>query len=179
MSLNPNETLNSDTETDEIIGLEGGIVTIAKAHSGGDGVGHHVEVKPDTLESPIPAEVKTTQNGDIAIPTEGDRVLIGYRITGRAIILGTRYGADDTIPDYKPGERVIGHPLSNAHIRLADDGSIRVEGDSGNTIEMKSDGTVVVNGGSNNPITSLSTTKDADGHVTDVSTTKSTDIFVP
>lgn len=178
MTLNPQST-DSDTDSQsDIIGLEGGIVTIAKTHNGDDGVGHHVEVNPDTIDSAITAEVKADQIGDVAIPTEGDRVIIGYRITGRPIILGSRYSISDTVPNYEPGERVIGHPLSDAHIRLTSDGTVRMTDDHGNTIETKSDGSVVINDGSNKVVTDIETTT-SDGYVTSVSTITSDDIFVP
>ncbi len=180
MGLNPTIREQDTTWKDNnTIGVEGAEVTRTQTHTQGDDVGHAVYVKPDTLDRDVLADVATAQTGDVYIPEEGSRVIIGYRVNERPIVLGQRYQIDDTIPEFEPGERVIGHPLSNSHIRLAKDGSITVKGDGGNTIELASDGSVTINGGSANPVTDVTTSTDADGHVTSISLTKSSNIYIP
>ncbi len=178
--MNPNNDDSSRNWMDgEIIGLEGAEVTTAPSHTPDDDINHHIEVKPDTFNEPIPAEVKVEQKGDVSIPTEGSRVIVGYRVNGRPLVLGSRYAKEESVPEYEAGERVIGHPLSDAHIRLASDGSVRVEADNGNTIELESGGSVVVNDGNTQPVTDVSTTSDTDGYVTNVSLTRADGVFVP
>lgn len=168
--MNPNSDDGSQGWLDgQIIGVEGARVVTAPSHDAGDDVRHHVEVKPDTFDEPILADVRVGLTGDACIPTEGSRVTIAYRPSGRPHVVGTRYADGDDIPAYEAGERIIGHPLSNAHVRLASDGTVHVEGD----------GDVVVNGGGTRPVTDVATTTDADGHVTDVSVTRADGVFVP
>jgi hypothetical protein len=181
MGLNPTlqeqETKWKDNST---IGVEGAEVTRTQAHTQGDEVGHSVYVKPDTLDRDILADVATTQTGDVCIPEAGSRVIIGYRVNERPIVLGQRYQIDDTIPDFEPGERVIGHPLSDSHIRLAKDGSITIKGDGGNTIELASDGSVTINGGSTKAIKNVEAGgTNSEGGITSLDITRSSDVYIP
>jgi len=86
-------------------------------------------VQSNFFEESMVAPVAATQAGDIYIPQEGDRVLVGYRSSGQPIVLGTHYDGEYTLPAYKPGERRIGHPASNAFIRLKQNGEVRIESD--------------------------------------------------
>ena len=180
MGLNPANNSQTTTWKDEKrVGVEGAEVIRTSSHTEGDDVGHVVYVKPDLLDRTLPADVAIAQTGDVTIPEEGSRVIIAFRPNERPIVLGQRYKQDETIPDFEPGERVIGHPLSESHIRLAKDGSITVKGDGGNTIELASDGSVTINGGSKNPVTNVTTSTDGDGHVTSITLEKSSDVYVP
>lgn len=158
--MNPYADNDRDWSGGEIVGLEGATVITAPDHSSGDNVNHAIEVKPYTFDEPTPADVRVDQRGDVLIPTEGSRVIIGYRVNGRPLVLGSRYSSDDTIPDYQAGERVIGHPLTNSHVRLAADGTIHVEGDGGNTVELQPNGDVVINGGATLPVTDVDFTNE-------------------
>jgi len=180
MALNPaNNDTNTAWKDETTIGAEGAVVRRTSSHTTGDDVGHTVFVQPDTMEQTIAADVGVAQTGDIQIPTEGSRVLIAYRVNERPTVLCQRYTPEDTLPDFEPGERVVGHPLSDSHIRLSKDGTVTIKGDGGNTIELASDGSVTINGGSNNPVTDVSTSTDGDGHVTSISLTRSSNVYLP
>lgn len=162
MSPNPYIDADPGLNTDEILGLEGAVVSSAQSHASGDDVGHHVQVRTDFFDDPVIAEVIVTQNGDTAIPEEGDNVIIAYRVNGIPIILGSRYANNDTVPDYTPGERRVSASASNdSYVRLLSNGEIHVN----------SDGPIIVNQGSTRPVTdvTVNTQTDSDGHVTNVS----------
>lgn len=179
MNPHSNNDGGASTSPRAIVGYEAATVTTVPSHTAGDGTSHAIMVVPDGHDSPRSAEVPVDQHGDVSLPQEGDPVYVGYKRNGRTIVLGTRYGEDDSIPAFEEGERVIGHPLSDSHVRFAADGTLHVEGDDGNTIELRPDGTIVVNDGSNNPVTDIETSTDSDGHVTSISVTKSDDVYVP
>lgn len=181
MSLNPNEeSLTESGDRYDTVGFESAEVVTAPTHVSGDNVGHHVEVIPDKLDEPVTADVRVDQSGDVAIPTEGERVIIGYRTNSRPIVLGTRYSLSDDIPEFEPGERVIGHSLTDGHIRLDTDGTITVTAANDTaTITIGADGTIQINDGQTKPITDVETTTDGDGHVTDITVTRSNNVYLP
>jgi len=181
MGLNPaNDETNTDWKDENTIGAEGATVTQTKAHSKGDDVGHTIFVKPDTMEREIPADVGVSQTGDVEIPTEGSRVLIAYRVNERPTVLCQRYTPNDDLPEFEPGERVIGHPLSESHIRLAKDGSITIKGDGGNTIKLASDGSVTINDGSTKAIKDVQAgSTNSEGGITSLDITRSNDVYLP
>jgi hypothetical protein len=126
--MNPNTSDDATTQTPEALtGLEVMTVTDAREHNSGDNVGHHVEVQSNFFEESMIAAVRATQIGDVSIPAEGDSVLVGYRSSGQPVVLGSYYKQTDDLPEYKPGERRIGHPASDAYIRLKQDGTIHVQ----------------------------------------------------
>lgn len=163
----------------EIVSIEQADVLTVKSHQSGDNISHEVQIDSRYFEEPVIAAITVNQIGDITVPTQGDRVIVAYQIDGRPIILGTIYTSNDTLPDFEPGERIIGHPMTDSYVRLATDGTIHVEGDGGNTIELQPDGSIVLNGGSTQPVTDVQTTTDVDGHVTSVSLTRADGIYVP
>lgn len=143
MSLNPQSSDDPIQWKDKKrVGVESATVVRTKEHKEGDTVGHICYVKPNTLDQTIPADVVVSQTGDVEIPTEGSRVLIAYRPNERAVVIGQRYQKSDTVPPYKPGERVIGHPETNSTIRLNNDGSVTITNDAESTITLKKDGTI-------------------------------------
>lgn len=112
------------------LGLESMVVTQANKHVLGDDVGHHVEVAPDLFSTSMTAEVLTTQAGDIYLPTEGDTVVVGYRTDDTPVVLGSHYPQEYQLPEFKPGERRIGHPPSDSYIRLKQNGTIQIQHDT-------------------------------------------------
>jgi hypothetical protein len=162
----------------EIIGLEEATVVTSPLNDSSS-VPHRVEVKPFTLDEPMLADVRIAQSGDVSLPTEETRVIIGYRLNGQPVVLGGQYTEGDTLPDVAEGERIIGHSASQSHIKFAQDGSITVKGDGGNTVELSVDGAVVVNGGDTEPVTDVETTENADGYVTDVSLMRADGVYLP
>jgi hypothetical protein len=179
MTLNPQNDDNAGYIDESIVGVEGAYVTETQPHDAGDDVDHAVEVVPETFSGPTVAEILVDLRGDVCVPTEGDWVLVAYRTNGRPVVLGTRYGDNDNIPEFEPGERVVGHPETDSYVRLANDGSILVEADDGTTIECTSDGDIVLNEGQTAPIVDITTTTDSDGHVTSIDVTRADGVFVP
>lgn len=177
-----NPLANNDIQTwknGQNTAFEEATVFTVPTHTASDDVGHVIEVVSDTMDEPQIAEVPTPQSGDVCLPSEGDDVIIGYQTNGTAQVIGTQYENASNIPTFEEGERVVGHPASNAHVRFKVDGTVHIEGDAGNTVELQTDGTIVINGGTEQPVTDVTTTKDADGHVTSISLTHSPDVFVP
>lgn len=198
MGLNPSESEDPDEWRDaNAIGLEGATVTKTQSHSEGDNISHEVYVRPDTMETDVIADVGINQTGDVQIPQEGSRVVIGYRVNERPLVVRQRYSSDDTVPEFDPGERVIGHPLSDSNIRLATDGSVTVTDDDGTSITLDgsgaitltaSDGTsvsldngnVVINGGNTQAITDVSAGETNDnGGITSIDVSRSPSVYVP
>lgn len=181
MGLNPKSESRSGSRNQRgpIRSITTGTVTSAPPHVDGDNVRHHVEVSPDFTDQSYPAEVLVTQNGDVTVPQEGEDVFIGMRPDERVVVLGVRYNRNDDLPEYEPGLRRIGHNPTNSFIELQPDGTVHIENDAGTTFELQPDGDVVIDGGTNNPVTDVTTSEDADGHVTSVSTTVSPNIYVP
>jgi len=179
MGLNPSTETNRRNNSGAIRSFATAVVTSSPEHTSGDDVKHHVEVSPDFTDQTHIAEVAIAQKGDVTIPSEGDEVFITMRPDRRMVVTGVRYERDDDIPPYQPGLRRIGHGPTNSHIELRPDGTVHIENDAGTTVELQPDGDVVIDGGTNNPVTSVTTQTDADGYVTSVNTTKSSNIYVP
>jgi hypothetical protein len=179
--MNPHNDLDDRSWfTGESASYEGAVVTSSPTHTTGDGVTHAVRVSPDTYNGSMEAEIPVTARGDTLIPEEGQRVFVVYRKNTEPLVVAQRYEEDGVEPpSFEPGERRIGHPASDSHVLLQPDGTIRIDGANGNTVELAANGDVIINSGSNNPITDVSTTTDADGHVTSVSTTTSDSIYLP
>ncbi len=143
MSLNPQSSDDPIQWKDKKrIGVESATVVRTKEHKDGDAVSHICYVQPNTLDQTIPADVVVSQTGDVEIPTEGSRVLIAYRPNERAVVIGQRYQNGDTVPPYKPGERVIGHPTTDSTIRMNEDGSVTITNDAESTITLQKDGAI-------------------------------------
>jgi len=140
---------------------------------------HDVDVLPYSFTESITASVAVDALGDVMVPTKDDQVLIGYRANGEKTIIGYLYDGETSLPDLLPGERQVGHPASDTTVTFHDDGSLTITGENDNNIELANDGTVTINDGSTAPIVDVSTSKDADGHVTDVSVARASDVFVP
>jgi len=143
MSLNPQSSDDPIQWKDKKrVGVESATVVRTKEHKKDDAVGHVCYVQPNTLDQTIPADVVVSQTGDVEIPTEGSRVLIAYRPNERAVVIGQRYQNGDTVPPYKPGERVIGHPATDSTIRMNEDGSVTITNDAESTITLQKDGAI-------------------------------------
>jgi len=171
MGLNPSRDSNTtDWKDNNAIGLEGAVVKRTNSHTEGDTVKHVVYVLPDTMDKTVPADVGINQTGDVQIPNEGSRVMIGYRPNERPFVLAQRYKKSDTIPDFEPGERIIGHPLSDSYVKLAADGSVKVFADNN----------VVINDGQTKAITDVSAAStNSDGGITSLNIERSDSVFIP
>jgi hypothetical protein len=169
--MNDNNPVKAATESAsraaEHAYLQEATVMFAPDHSEGDGVTHSVVVSPNGKDTQFPVELPVQANGDVHVPTAGTPVLIGYRKGDRPIIVAIRYTSDADIPSFKAGERRIAHHASDSNIYLRNDGAVEIITDDGTSVVVK-DNTITVNGGSTPVVTDIATTKDADGHVTDV-----------
>jgi hypothetical protein len=138
-----------------------------------------VDVQPVTHDQTIEAEIGVAEHGDGSLPEREETVIIAYRVSDKPVIVQRFYEGDSESPTLDIGERILGHASTDSQIYFQSDGSIRLENDTGATVTLQADGTVSINGGTNSPVTDVTTTTDADGHVTDVSVTRSTDILLP
>lgn len=179
--MNPFSNNDSNKQSylkNKTLAFEPATVITVKKHTEGDDISHIAEVKSAFMDKPQQAYILHDLVGDIIIPSEGDNVIIAYQRNGEPIVVGSQYSDDDTLPPFEEGERVVGHPITDALIRLNKNGEVIIEGDQGNAVHLADDGSIYINGGTNHPITSISTST-SNGYVTSVSTTKSSDIFIP
>jgi len=164
----------------ELASIERGVVTTVKPHQSGDDVAHHVFVRTEYHTPDDPAIVMANTRGDVQLPDVGDRVLVAYRSDDQPVVLGTLYARTDTVPPYDVGERVVGHPASDAEVRLSPSGTVVVEASDGTTVEVASNGTVSVNGGSTGVVTDVSAeSRNSYNGITQLDITRSNDLFVP
>lgn len=170
--MNPQNNDNPRSwASDGLMALESGTVTRAPSNTPADDNGHGVQVTTEFRDEPFTATVRVDQVGDANIPQEGDEVLIGYQLDGTPTVLGSLYTRDDEEPYFRPGERVVGHPPTDSHIRIAQDGSVVVNGPDGSTIECHTDGTVSINDGNTAPVTDVDFANET--------VTRSNGVFVP
>lgn len=146
---------------------------------------HQVIVRvlsPETFEpisAPEPVDITVNVRGDITVPKKNTVVVIGYIRGKKPVILDSLYTRQDEKPDpYEGTDRVVGSPYSDAEVRFKEDGSIFVHGEDA-FVELQSNGDVVINQGTTRPVTDVSTTTDADGHVTSISLTRSDTVYIP
>lgn len=138
--------------------------------SGGDQIQRG---KPASAIVPVPSR------GDVAVPTEDDIVLLSKTANDLLIVEGVLYSSEKNGPEYEAGTRRIGHAATDSHVQIDPDGTVVIESYDGTTVSVDpNDGTVRVNDGTDGVITDVTTTKDVDGHVTDISLTRSDTVFV-
>jgi len=108
-------------------------------------------------------DVLTTSGGDTLYPSVGETAVFARRTTGRPLLLGT-FGEAAEIEE---GERIIGHSGSDTHLRLNNDGTIDIipDGATSAVLTVSSNGLEFTD---MQVMTDVSTTTDADGHVTSV-----------
>lgn len=102
-----------------------------------------VSIKGDRGNSRVVSAIVPT-DGDVSVPQKGDIVAVGYAKGNKPVVLGTVYTADDDIPQYEAGERVLGAPGTSAQIKFNADGSIDIDGADGAAI--RTNGTNVSGG---------------------------------
>lgn len=153
--MNPQDTDEQQSRMSNFVTVETGRVKTVPTHTAGDSIAHAVEVETSTSEEPEIAEVSPDTLGDVALPTEGDDVIIGTKLNGDRQVLGVRYSKDDTIPPFEEGVRVVGHPTSDSRVRFEKDGTVVVHGQGGSKVELATDGSVTVNEGSTAPVTDV------------------------
>ena len=72
------------------------------------------------------ANIVVPTEGDAMVPEVGDLVVIGFTITGENVVLGIIYPDDETGPEYRRGEKIIGHKRTASNITIDRDGAIRL-----------------------------------------------------
>lgn len=128
---------------------------------------HHVNVQESGAPSDRALPVLPTVHGDYYVPPTGAPVMVAAGERDQYYVLSAAVPNVDTT-DYKPGERILSHPLSEANVRFNDDGSIDIHGDT----------TVRINNGSQGAITDIETSSDSDGHITDISLVRNNNILL-
>jgi hypothetical protein len=145
----------------------------------GDGE-HVVEVQPLGRDVSVPMEMPVMSTGDVNVPTdERIPVLFARRPGGDPVILSVLYTPESKIPDYEPGERVLGHPPTSSEIRFNADGTISITSENGATVDVQKDGTLILNGGDQGVITDVSASgTNSNGGITGLDITRNTDILI-
>lgn len=141
----PNPFANNDKTVDQLRGemrMQRAVVTLVPPNNGSNP--HVIRVSPRGEGTTETATVLTPRSGDVALPSEGDDVLIGETKSGITVVLGHLYVGDGELPSNYDGDRII----------TADNDVIL--GDEGNAVGAVTD-------------VNIQTTKDADGHITSVS----------
>lgn len=98
---------------------------------------HTARIKVYGDEAPYDAPVLPLTIGSVWIPKEGMDVMVMFRDSNMPVIIGPWYAVDAVqagdidIPEYEPGEVVIGNG-SGGHIRIDNDGNVHLNAsDSG------------------------------------------------
>jgi len=168
-SSNPYTQDPAHTQKDVQMAVSKARVVASKGHPDKNGF-HTVRIRVYGDDATYVAPVTTPMFGCVWVPKAGTDVAVMFDEADKPWIIGSWYAIDRVedgdvdLPDYDPGD-------------------IRIGNESDSHVTVKDDGRVIVNGGSTEPITdvTVNTTKDGDGHVTDVSLdiTRTTDILVP
>lgn len=127
---------------------------------------HHVKVQESAAPVDQPIPVIPQVHGDYYIPPEGAPVITAARGENQYNVIGAAIPQVET-PTISAGERIVSHPLSDAHVMFNADGSLDVVGDA----------EVRINGGTQGIITDINTTT-ADGYVTSVTPVRDSNIKI-
>lgn len=90
---------------------------------------HSVRVRVYGETSTFLAPILTMMQGDAHVPPVGSDVAVMYGPNEKPWVVGYWYATDGDAepPDYMPGERIIGSPLSESFIKIAADGHIEIK----------------------------------------------------
>lgn len=94
---------------------------------------HRVTVRVYGDPSPHEATVLAPSRGDVNVPTVGDDVAVAFGPNEKPFIIGYWYPANKVqdgrvdLPDYEPGERIIGTPHNTSFISISKDGTITIK----------------------------------------------------
>jgi len=148
---------------------------------------HTVKVYTAT-QGQFEAEVLLSAGGGFYLPPIDSRVMIQYLADDTPVVIGSEYTEVSHLSERPAGgERIIGHPLSNSHVFFDNNGNITISGDDSTNISIDITGgmsvdiggeSISVNDGSTPVVTDVSTTKDSEGHVTDISLTTNNSILL-
>jgi len=120
--------------------------------------------------SHVEANVHTLHANSGWCPTVDSSVVVGQRVGERPTIIGTFPKRGRTTPTSEAGARIIGHGGSDSTLVLKTDGSIDIipDGASSAIATIDSSG---IQFAAQSFVKNISTTKDADGHVTSIDVT--------
>lgn len=163
-----------------------------------DGHTVRVQVSTPTVDSenkgsPSKVSALVPSTGDVALPSKGDLVALGYFKSADGsktpIVLGALYSAgDENVPAYDAADRVLGSIKHSSEIRIDSDGTIALTHEHGSEVRLKEngdvevnsvDGNVIIDGGGVGAIYDVSTSTDADGHVTGITLHRSSTVKIP
>lgn len=152
--------------------------------------------------------VHTDHNGSIYVPQKGDAVEVGFlkSQTQKPFVANVVYTDENRAPlaraghfrrefgadagdklyiEAEPSDHSSGDPdlvrIAKKSDGLSDPSTEIVLDDSGSDPEVRintDSGSIVINDGSQGAITDVQTTKDSDGHVTDITLVRSNEVFI-
>ncbi len=174
------------SQTEQHARVEQGVV-LSTAETNSKLSPHTVKVYTAT-QGQFEAEVLLSAGGDFYLPPVDSMVMVQYLVDNTPVVIGSEY-IDVSHLSSRPagGERIIGHPLSDSHIFFDTNGNITISGDDSTNVNIDitggmsvdiGGGSLSINGGSTPVVTDVTTTKDADGHVTDISLTTNNSILL-
>lgn len=107
-------------------------------------------------------------HGDYYIPPTGLPVVSApYERNNYAVIAAET--PDTPVPTLNPGERIISHPLSTAHVKFNEDGTLDIVGDA----------TVRINGGDQGAVTNVEiASTNSEGGATSLDITRNDNILI-
>jgi len=125
---------------------------------------HHVKVQESAAPVDQPIPVIPQVHGDYYIPPEGAPVITAPRGQNEYDVIGAAIPQVQT-PTISAGERILSHPLSNAHVMFNADGSLDVVGDAEIRINGGTQGIItdvqIATTNSNGGATSLNVVRDS------------------
>jgi len=159
-----NESNKTAHEASQTAQFDLGKVEDVESNEGSDALVPHlakVNVRGQDASHWMPVIVPV--HGDVNVPIVNARVLVGYLRGNRPFAIPAYYGDEDVRP-YDVGDRILGHPETDARMKIDNDGNITVvdangnevvtddgngdtivKNNSGSTVKLKSNGDVIIN----------------------------------
>lgn len=112
------------------------------SHTGDQAPYHTATIRVYGDPSPYQATVVTPSRGDVNVPVEGEDVAVAFGPSGQPYIVGSWYAADKVsdgrvnLPDYEPGERIIGTPHNSSYIKIEKSGRIEMVTDGFQPVDI-------------------------------------------
>lgn len=135
---NPYTVANSEAQESARQSLfDFALVTDVESHTTGEDENKHlIECEPVGKTTTVTAQMTVAQKGDVNLPTaDGNTyVILGRFTSDRPIVLDVLYINENAVPSYEPGERRIGHPLTDSNITYDVNGNITITTDSGESV---------------------------------------------
>lgn len=128
----PNNSFsNSHTQSDfatRSAKFDIGRVTQVKTHERGDKIAHYAKIRLNQMDVDREAPIIVQCHGDVNPPAVDDYVVVQFKKGERPYIVGQWYPVEDSmdgiLKNYEAGERILGHPETDASILFDTDGNI-------------------------------------------------------